>query len=59
VPPVICPAIVEYDRGFLSRTADEVASLPTGSGIVVMLEDYGALRNQVRACRGDVPKPTG
>ncbi|MGM0583731.1 MAG: hypothetical protein ACQEUZ_03665 [Pseudomonadota bacterium] len=47
----MCPPVVEYDRAFLARAADEVETLPEGSAVVRMLSDYAVMREQARACR--------
>ena len=46
-----CPPVVPYSRDFLTRAADELDSLPSGSAIEQMLADYQVMRDQVRACR--------
>jgi len=48
-PP--CPLVVQYDREFLARAADELHLLPPDSATVEMLEDYHVMREQARACR--------
>jgi uncharacterized protein (DUF111 family) len=45
-----CPPVVEYGREFQARAAEEVALLPQGSAIAVMLSDYAVMRDQARAC---------
>lgn len=49
-----CPREVEYSAEQQRRAANELASLPH-DGMVrgVMMPDYGRLRDQARACRGD------
>jgi len=46
-----CPPVVPYSREFLSRAADEINRLPSGSAIEHMLADYQVMRDQARACR--------
>jgi hypothetical protein len=46
----VCPPVVEYDRAFLARAADELEALPEGSAIEQMLSDYAVMREQARAC---------
>ena len=46
-----CPPVVEYDREFQVRAADELALLPEGSAIAEMLADYGVMREQALSCR--------
>ncbi|MGM0583276.1 MAG: hypothetical protein ACQEUZ_01300 [Pseudomonadota bacterium] len=47
----MCPPVVEYDRAFLARAAEEVEALPGGSAIAQMLSDYAVMRAQARVCR--------
>lgn len=47
-----CPPVVPYDRAFLARAADELAALPPGAALDVMLADYAVMRDQARACAG-------
>jgi hypothetical protein len=44
------PAEVQYSREFQARAAEELALLPEGSVIAVMLKDYAVMREQVRMC---------
>jgi len=48
---VVCPMIVEYTPAFQMRAADEVQKLPEGSAVLTLVEDYGQLRDRIRACR--------
>jgi hypothetical protein len=41
---------VEYGRAFQAQAADELAILPDGSAIVVMMSDYAVMRDQTRIC---------
>jgi hypothetical protein len=45
-----CPPIVEYSREFQAQAAEELAMLPDGSAIVVMMSDYAVMRDQTRIC---------
>lgn len=45
-----CLPIIEYNREFRARAADELATLPDGSAIAEMLSDYAVLRDQARSC---------
>jgi hypothetical protein len=49
-----CPHEVEYSAEQKRRAADELSTLPR-DGMVrgVMMPDYGRLRDQARACRGE------
>lgn len=49
---VQCPSLVEYDRAFMQRLADEVDRLPSESAIVRAIIDYRRLRDLTRACGG-------
>ena len=40
------PPVVEYSREFQARAAEELALLPQGSAIAVMLADYAVMREQ-------------
>jgi len=46
-----CPPVVEYQREFQERAAQELTLLPDGSAVVEMLSDYAVMRDQARACR--------
>lgn len=46
-----CAPVVGYSREFQTRAAKELASLPGGSAIAVMLSDYAVMREQARVCR--------
>jgi len=39
---------MEYSREFQARAAEEMAMLPEGSAIAVMLSDYAVMREQAR-----------
>ena len=45
-----CPPIVEYDRRFRDKTAEEIKKLPQNSNIEQMLDDYNLIREQLRIC---------
>lgn len=49
--PAVCPPVVDYDREFQARTAGELALLPEGSSVAIMLSDYAMMREQGRVCR--------
>ncbi len=49
-PPVVCPPVVDYDAQTRERAAAAVEALPADSPILTLLEDYGVLRAQARAC---------
>lgn len=49
-----CPREVEYSAEQQRRAADELATLPRDGMVrAVMIPDYGRLRDQARACRGE------
>lgn len=45
-----CPPVVEYDREFQARAAEELNLLPEGSAITEMIADYSVMRDQARTC---------
>lgn len=45
-----CPPVVEYDREFQVKAAEELARLPGESMIAEILSDYAVMRDQARAC---------
>ena len=53
-PRVVCPREVEYSRELQAAAADELAALPK-DGVIRgrFMPDYGRLRDQARACRGE------
>ena len=46
-----CPPVVEYSGEFQARVAEELATVPRGSAIAEMLNDYAVMREQARLCR--------
>jgi hypothetical protein len=49
-----CPREVEYSAEQQRQAADELSALPrNGTVRGVMMPDYGRLRDQARACRGE------
>lgn len=48
-----CPALATYPPDMQRRAADELAALPAGSAVGIMVVDYGKLRDACRAMRGD------
>jgi hypothetical protein len=56
---IYCPNIVEYDKAFNNKLADEIESLPETNGnpaIVDALSDYASLRDTIRACQEERDK---
>jgi hypothetical protein len=47
----VCPPVVNYSREFMVKAADELDAIPAGSAIDRMMQDYGTLRAQLRACQ--------
>jgi hypothetical protein len=45
-----CPPIVEYNREFQARAAEELASLPNGSAVNEMMGDDAVIRVLAHAC---------
>lgn len=53
-PRVVCPREVEYSAEVQDQAADELAALPKDGVIRArFMPDYGRLRDQARACRGE------
>lgn len=53
-PRVVCPHEVAYSKELQAEAAGELAALPK-DGIIRgrFMPDYGRLRDQARACRGE------
>jgi hypothetical protein len=48
---VVCPPVAPYPRDVQARAAAELAALPAGAVLPVLMDDYGALRAWIRgAC---------
>lgn len=43
-----CPALVKYDKEIQARLADELDSLPPGSQLRQLINDYSKLRDMCR-----------
>lgn len=50
-----CPTLYAYSEDIQQEAADQLAALPDGSALVVMIGHYGVNRNQIRVCRGAAP----
>jgi len=48
---VACTPAMEYGSEFQARTAQDLATLPEGTAIVEMMDDYAAMREPARICR--------
>lgn len=48
-----CPRLIEYSRDAQRQAANEIAALPKGSMLAVLVADYGVVRQEIRICRGD------
>ena len=46
-----CPALVKYDKEIQVRIADELDSLPPGSSLRQLINDYSKLRDICRKIR--------
>lgn len=46
----VCPTLRSYDATFEKQAAQQLAALPPDDPLVVMMSDYGALRQSIRAC---------
>ena len=51
-----CPTLFDYAPEVQARAADELVALPKGSALARMVGDYGVVRNEIRACRGETQK---
>lgn len=51
VAPPACPTLKVYSSAQQAEAAGELEALPAGAELRPMMDDYGALRAQVRACR--------
>jgi hypothetical protein len=49
-PACVCPPIKKYDREFQRKLADEIEAAPTGAAFPAALQDYAALRGQIKSC---------
>ena len=47
-----CPALVKYDKEIQMRMADELVSLPQGSPLRLLINDYSKLRDMCRKIKG-------
>ena len=47
-----CPALVKYDKEIQTRLADEIDSLPPGSPLRQLINDYSKLRDICRRIKG-------
>lgn len=59
---IYCPNIMEYNKVFNEKLADEIESLPDTNGnlaIVDALSDYASLRDKIRACQKERDKNNG
>lgn len=52
-PVAVCPPLKEYPESFSNLLANEIEAMPADSATVVAIGDYIALRDAVRACRGE------
>ena len=46
---VKCPALTEYSRAEMDKSAHELARLPPDAATLVFMSDYGTLRAKCRA----------
>jgi hypothetical protein len=46
-----CPPVATYDRATEQRAAQDLATLPSDSPIVRMMQDYSVMRAQARLCK--------
>jgi hypothetical protein len=48
----VCPSLFTYTPEEQARAADELDALPPDSMVATLVEDYGVVRAEIRACRG-------
>ncbi|QDL92560.1 hypothetical protein FDP22_12665 [Paroceanicella profunda] len=49
----VCPSLVPYSPEVQEQALRELRGLPPGSVLPRFLDDYGVMRAEVRACRGE------
>ena len=49
-PATACPPIKEYDRKLQNKLADEIEAASPDAAFPVVAQDYGILREQLKAC---------
>lgn len=47
---ILCPQIIDYSARFKARFADEMRKLAEDSALIVAMQDYLSLRDQLREC---------
>lgn len=47
-----CPSIKDYSAKEQDQVADALAAEPEGSVLARWIADYGVMRNETRACKG-------
>ena len=52
-PVAVCPPLKEYPESFSARLANEIEAMLADSATIEAIGDYIALRDAVRACRGE------
>lgn len=48
-----CPTLFDYSNAEQARAAEELDALPEDSALARLVGDYGVVRNEIRACRGE------
>lgn len=48
-----CPTLFDYPQQVMDQAADELEQLPNDSVLPDLIGDYGVVREEIRACRGD------
>ncbi len=52
-PGFDCPSIKNYSAEEQDEVADALAAEPAGSVLARWIADYGVMRNETRACKGE------
>jgi hypothetical protein len=53
--PPACPTVIEYPAEVQLQAATELRAMKPGVIRDVMIPDYGTMRDEARACRGETP----
>lgn len=48
-----CPTLFDYAPELQAQAAYELEALPEESAIAKLIGDYGVVRNEIRACKGE------
>lgn len=50
-----CPTVIEYPPEVQAKGADELSAMKPGVVRDLYVPDYGTMRDEARACRGEEP----